>query len=242
MARGRKNGCPVNLKDWTVRILETTSRKYLRIYGLTKLNRAVDGDTEDGSAETDDWAEPFVNKRSGSIKLEGRQVVEPLTGERDPGQAELISYADLVGCDADATLELVDPYGHAVRIDAIVTSYEEDVDDSGQTCSWDLEQVGEAETLPYVHVTGVSLKEGDQDITTLSMAVGDAAKLISIVFAPEGASNRRYKVKASRRGIVSISNITEDGFSLTPISAGTVTVAVTSVNNGKRAEITVTVA
>ncbi len=241
MSRGRKNGCPVSLKDWVVRILDTSSDKYLRIFGLTSLTRSVDGETEDGSAEDDAWAEPFVKKRSGSLTLKGRPKVDPSTGERNPGQEELNTYAEQVGCDADATIELIDPYGHAVRMDVVVTNKEDGADDSGQTCSWDMEQVGEAEYLPYIQVSAVTLKDNTANVTELNLNVGDAPKLLNVAFTPENASNNRFKVSCSKKSVASISNVSEDGFSVSPIGAGTATITVTSVNGGKSATVTVTV-
>ncbi|MDO5300864.1 MAG: hypothetical protein Q4F18_15665, partial [Clostridia bacterium] len=69
MKRGRKNGCPVNIRNWLVYILDTGTQEWMRIYGLTSLTRTVEGDTEDGSADTDTWSEPYVTKRSGSLEL-----------------------------------------------------------------------------------------------------------------------------------------------------------------------------
>jgi len=98
--KGRKNGCPVNIKNWLVFILDVATQEYVRIYGLNSLNRGIDSETEDGSADTDVWAEPYVTKRSGSISLEGKKVVVEATGENDPGQDMLNSYAEAAGCDA----------------------------------------------------------------------------------------------------------------------------------------------
>lgn len=130
MAKGRKNGCPVNIRNWLVYIKDVSDNSWVRIYGLTSLTRSTDSETEDGSQTTDLWSEPYISKRSGSISLEGKEVVVESTGEQDAGQEMLNSYADLGGCDADCTLKFVDPYGHAWVGDYIITGTENSVDDT----------------------------------------------------------------------------------------------------------------
>lgn len=242
MAKGRKNGCPVNVKNWLIYILDVATQEFVRIYGLTSLTRNIDSETEDGSAETDVWSEPYVTKRSGSIDLEGKEVVVESTGENDPGQEMLNGYADGAGCDADATLKFIDPYGHAWVGDYIVTGREVSADDSGTTLSWSLEQVGEVETLPYEQVTAVALKDGASAASTVNLTVGGAAKIITVVFTPDTASNKRFKVTNNKRTVASVGNITEDGFTITPLSAGTATITVTTASGAKTANLTVTVA
>lgn len=241
MAKGRKNGCPVNIKNWLIYILDVATNEFVRIFGLNSLTRSTDSETEDGSADTETWSEPYVTKRSGSLTLEGKEVVVESTGDNDPGQELLNSYAEAAGCDADATLKVVDPYGHAWVGDYIVTGKETSSDDSGTTLSWDLEQVGEVEVLPYVQVTDVTLKDDSTDVTTLALTEGSTPKIITVAFAPEGASNKRFKVTNNKRSVVSVSNITEDGFTITPMAVGTATIAVTTANGGKRATLAVTV-
>lgn len=239
--KGRKNGCPVNIRNWLVYILDIATNVFVRIYGLTSLTRTVDGNTEDGSADTDTWEEPYVTKRNGSISLEGKKVVVENTGEVDPGQEILNSYAEAVGCDGDATLKFVDPYGHSWIGDYIVNSHEESADSDGGSESWDLSQVGEIEVQPYVNVSDVAMKDGDNAATSLSLAVGDAAKIITVAFTPDSASNKRFKVANTNRKVATISNITEEGFTLTPVAAGTTTITVTTVNGTKTATLAVTV-
>lgn len=242
MAKGRKNGCPVNIKNWLVYILDPSTSEYVRIYGLNSITAGTDGDTEDGSAETDVWSEPYVSKRSGSASLEGKKVVEESTGVQDAGQELLDYYALQAGCEADATLKFVDPYGHTWEADYIVTSRENSVDDSGDTLSWDLEQVGEADVLPYVHIQSVALKDGSTTIeSTLSMAVGATPKIITVAFTPENSSNKRFKVTNTKRSIATVGNVTEDGFTITPIAAGTTNITVTSVEGEKTATVALTV-
>lgn len=243
MSKGRKRGCPVNITNWLVEIEDKTAAEetWLRIYGLESLTRTTDGETEDGSATTDAWEEPYVTKRSGSASLEGKPVVDDNTGERDAGQAMLTDYAEQVGCDGDATLRFTDPYGHRFVADYVVTSHEVSSDDTEDTESWDLEQVGEAEVLPYVAVSSVAAKDGDTAVTTLSMKVGDAPKVITLAFTPENASNRRFKVKSNKRSVASVSNVNENGFTVNAVAAGTATITVTTVNGAKTTSIAVTV-
>lgn len=243
MAKGRKNGCPTNVRDWSIFIQDKTqvTETWIRIKGLTQLTRSTDSTTEDGSAATDAYEEPYVTKRSGSLSLEGKPVVDASTGERDPGQSMLDDYATEVGCEGDATIKIVDPYGMATVADYIISGGEVSSDDTEETVSWDLAQVGEAEQLPYVQLVGVALKDGSTAVTTLNMAVGSTPKVITVNFTPENASNQRFKVGTSNKRKVAVSNITENSFTLTALSAGTATVTVTAVNNNRTATITVTV-
>lgn len=242
MAKGRKNGCPVNIRNWLVYILDVATDGWLRIYGLTSLSRSVEGDTEDGSAATDTWSEPYITKRSSSTELEGIKKVVESTGEIDPGQEMLDYYAEQAGCGSDCSLKFIDPYGHGWIADYIVTSTEEAADDSGQTRSWSLEQVGEAEPIQYVQVESIAVKSEGQDASAVSMKVGDAPKVIEIAFTPEDASNQRFRVtNTKQKSVVKVGDITETGFTLTPIGVGSANIAVTSVNGGKTATIAVTV-
>ncbi len=241
MSKGRKNGCPVNIKNWAVSIQDKATSDFVRIFGLNSLENSIESETKDSSTETDDWAEPFVNKRSAKLSLSGKPVVVESTGAKDPGQEMLDEYANKTGCDADATLKFVDPYGHGWIADYAITSAKESVDSDGNERSWELEQVGEAEVLPYKHVSAVTLKDGTTTVTTLSIAEGAAAKIITIVFDPADASNQRFKVSNSNRAAAVVGNITENSFTVTPVSAGTTTVTVTSVNGTRTATLAVTV-
>lgn len=242
MAKGRKSGCPVNIQNWLVYILDVATDTYLRIYGLTSMSRTVEGDTEDGSAATDTWAEPYITKRSGTIDLEGVKKVVESTGEIDPGQEMLDYYAEQAGCGSDCTLKFVDPYGHGWIADYVITSAEESADESEQSRSWSLEQVGEAEPIQYVQVESIAVMSGETSATNVTMKVGDAPKLIDIVFTPENASNQRFRVtNTKQKSVVKVGDITETGFTLTPIGVGSANIAVTSVNGGKTATIAVTV-
>ena len=244
MAKGRKNGCPTNIRDWLVYIQDkavTNSESWVRIYGLNSLTYTISSETEDGSAETDTWSEPYVTKRSGTMSLEGKPIVDGTTGEPDPGQEILDAYEEQAGCDGDATIKFIDPFGHAIVADFIVSSTDRSASDTENTVSWDLDMVGEPQTLPYVPVTSIALKDGSTAVTELSLAMGATPKVISVDFTPSDASNKRFRVNVSGRRYVGISNVTETGFTVTPMGVGTATVTVTTMNGNKTASMTVTV-
>lgn len=243
MAKGRKNACPTNVRNWAIFIQDKSQQAetWIRIKGLEELTRSTDSETEDGSAATDLWEEPYVSKRSGSLSLSGKPLVDAATGEVDPGQAMLDDYATSGTCDDDATLKIVDPYGTTIVLDVIVTSTETSSDEDEDTKSWDLEQVGDVENLPYVQLSGISLKDGNTAVTSLALQVGDAAKIITIGFTPTNASNQRFRISNGSKRVATVGNITEDSFAITPVSAGTTKIIVTSVNNARTATLTVTV-
>lgn len=243
MAKGRKNGCPVNIRDWSIFIQDKTqvSETWVRIKGLEELTMNTDADTEDGSATTDLWEEPYVTKRNGSLSLSGKHLVTASTGVQDAGQALLDAYATNGVCDEDATLKMIDPYGMAIVADYIVTGTELSSDEDGDEKSWDLEQVGEAENLAYVQVSGVTLKDNTTTVTTLSIAIGATPKIITIAVAPEGASNKRFKISNNNKRVAAVSNVTDNSFTVTPVSAGTCNIAVTTINGAQTAALAVTV-
>ena len=243
MAKGRKQGCPVNIRDWDISIQDKSqvSETWVRIKGLEEMTRNTDADTEDGSAATDLWEEPYVTKRSGALKLKGKPLINAATGAKDAGQEMLTESTNYGGCDADVTLKIVDPYGNAVIGDYIVTGFEESSDDTDHDVSWDLEQVGEVEPQTYVQMTAVAIKDGSTEKTTLSMAVGDTAKVLTVDFTPATASNKRFRITNSNKTVASVTNITETSFTVTPLAAGETTITVKCVNNNKTATLTLTV-
>ena len=76
MARGRKHGCPVNIRSWLVSVYDGAAEEWVRIYGLNSMTRTVSGETSDGSADTELWQEPYITKRSSEVTLEGEMVEE----------------------------------------------------------------------------------------------------------------------------------------------------------------------
>ena len=242
MAKGRKRGCPVNIRNWLIYIYDVTQSAYVRIYGLTSLDRTTDSETEEGSTATDVWAEPYITKRSGSLSLEGKRVVVDSTGEDDPGQVLLNWYAEQAGCDGDATLKFVDPYGHAWIADYIITSHKSTQNENEDSESWELSMVGEAEVQPYVNVSSVAFANAsDTTITTLALTVGGTASTVKVAFTPATASNQRYRIANSNRNIAVVGDVTEGGFTVTPVAAGTCNITVTTINGGKTATLAVTV-
>ena len=237
MAKGRKNGCPTNIRDWQVAILDREAggeENWVRIRGLKTMTRTIDSETADGSAGTDLWEEPYVTKRSAVLKLSGKAVGCISTGETDPGQALLDGYARAEGCLADATIRFVDPYSHAMEADFIVTSAEREADDTESAVSWELKQVGEAEELPYVPVQGIEL-----ETDTLTLQAGGEKTTVQFAFVPANASNQRFRVQVNGRQVAAVSDITENGFSVRALAAGTATVTVISLNGQKTAVLTV---
>lgn len=241
MSKGRKNGCPVNIKDWVIEIKDPATEEFVRIHGLNSMTYNTSADTEDGSLATDNWSEPYVSKRSGSISLEGRPVVDAATGEIDRGQELLNEFADMVGCDGDATLRIKDSYGHATIIDAVVTGKDKGATDSEETVSWDLEQVGEAELEAYIQVGAVAIQQGGVTKTTDTLTVGGESKIYTLAFTPATASNQRFRITCDKRSVASVTNITDNGFTLVPVSAGEAHITVTTVNGGKTSTLTITV-
>lgn len=243
MPKGRKNGCPVNVMNWLIYIQDKgqIAETWVRINGLSSITRKTSSTTEDGSADTDLWEEPYVTKRNATLSLSGKPVVDAATGDPDPGQEMLDGYAEEGGCEADCTLKFIDPYGHTTVADFIVTDTGNDADDTKNERSWDLSQVGEAESQPYIQVQSVALQDGGTTVTKVEIGAGDTPKIITVAVNPANASNPRFRVSVSGRRYVAISNITENTFTITGMQAGTATVTVTTMNNNKQASLEVTV-
>lgn len=230
------------MRDWIIEILSrvstTENPDWIRIKGLDSISVSEDADTEDGSSADSLYGEPYVSKRNGSIDLEGRPVVDRVTGAHDRGQTELDYYATVGGCDGDARIRIIDNCGHAEIWDVIVTSKERSADESSETVSWSLERVGEPENVPYVQVSGVATEPAD----SVSLAPGDV-KSVKVVFTPENASNQKYSVASADTSKVKVENVDSLTFDIVGVAAtdATVKVQVKSMNNAKIAVINVTV-
>lgn len=233
--KGRKSGCPTNIRDWQVSILDTDTDKWVRIQGLRTLTRSTESQTADGSAGSDLWEEPYVTKRSAVLKLSGKAVGCIASGEMDEGQSLLDSYAKAAGCQGDAAIRFADPYGHALEADYIVAATEQEADDNENTVSWELRQVGEAVTLPYKAVKSVTLSQ-----QTAALRCGETGLRVNVAFAPEDASNRRYKIQLQGKRFVAVTEVDEAGFTVTALEPGEATVTVISLNGQKTAALTVT--
>lgn len=238
--RGRKNSCPTNIKDWQISIWHPIDLVWLRIRGLSSMKYSLDSDTEDSSTSEDAWEEPYIKKRKGSMSLEGKPVVDAATGIPDPGQDLLNEYATMIKCEADALIRFADPYGHTMEAYFQVTSHSLKADKSGNTISYDLEMVGESESLPYVQVTGVALSSIYMEDHEIEMDINDAPRLIQVVFTPASASNKRYSLRAGGQAI-KVGNLEDGSFTVAPRREGTGTVKVISINNGETDVLTVNV-
>lgn len=238
--RGRKNSCPTNIKDWQISIWHPFDLMWVRIRGLRSMNYSLDSNTEDGSTSEEDWEEPYVTKRKAKLSLEGKPVVDAATGAVDPGQDLLNDYARLTRCAADTLIRIADPYGHAFEAYFQITSRKASSDRNGDKVSWDLEAVGESESLPYIQVSGISIVSLGSEPETIELDINDAPRLILVAFTPENASNRRYTIKAGGHA-VRVGNITDAGFTVAPLREGAATVKITSINNGLSDTVTINV-
>ena len=241
----RKNGCPTNIRDWQVDVLNPASTRldpdWVRVKGNESLTTGYDSDTEDGSSPESAYSENYKTKINGSHSLECKRVVDPVTGDRDPGQSILDDYMHKVGCDGDGTIRMIDPVGRAVVYDFIVTSNETSVDETAESVSWDMDVVGEPEEQLYMQATGVSIMDGASPVTTLSLGAGET-KTLTVKIAPEGASNQRFGVASFDPARVQVRNV--DGMTFDVVgrqAAAAVKIAVTTKNNSLRAEVAVTV-
>lgn len=237
----RKNGCPTSVRDWIIEIESRTSTaddpSWIRIKGLTSITVSEDADTEDGSAADSLYSEPYVSKRSASVSLEGRPVVDRVTGAHDRGQTELDYYATAGGCDGDARLRITDNCGHAEIWDVIVTGKERSADETSETVTYDLERVGEPEEVPYVQISGVATTPS----ASVTIAPGEV-KSIMVQFTPATASNQKYSVASADTSKVRVTNVDGLSFDLVGVEESpAVTVVVKTMNNAKTASLAVTV-
>ncbi len=236
MARGRKNACAVNIAAWLVEVKHPDAEAYTRVNGLTTLTQAFSAKTEDGSAETDLWAEPIIQKRSGTVELTGTPLRDEVTGQQDPGQRMLTEYANWGGCDADFDIRISDQTGHCAVLRAVVEEIEDEVDEKGKRqMSWKLAQVGEPEFPAYVQAVGIDCPE------TVTVSTSGADALVPVAVLPADASNKRYRVHCKDAGRVIVTQLTETAFCLRGLVAGETIVTVKTVNNGISKDIAVTV-
>lgn len=242
----RTSGCPMNVRDWVIEVASRTSTSssitWLRVKGATTVTRATTSTTEDGSAADALWTENYVAKRSGTLSIEARKISDAVTGTRDAGQAELDYYATLGGCDADAKIRLTDPYGHCMIIDVIVTGTNESAQETTGTVTWDMEQVGEAEIVPYVQATAVNVTGTGITGSTATVAMG-ATISATVAFTPTTASNKKYSVASADTSKVRIANIDGLNFDIVPVAVTTsaVDVLVKTMNNQLTKTIAVSV-
>lgn len=244
MAKGRKAGCPVDITDWVIQVKDVASADWTTVLGLRKLTRSLESTTEDGSSDIDLFEEPFITKRNVSYSFEGDLLYDPATGRFDAGQVVLREYSLLGGCEAGLDFRLADPYGHAALFEGIVESWDDSNEENGRrTISFDVLQVGEAEEEAYVLLTGIGFVD---DVTPLagnklSLAKSAAAKEITIAFTPANATNKRFRIGNSKRGVATVTGLAEDRFTVTPVAAGVSNVTVACVSGGVTEVLEVTV-
>ena len=229
--KGRKRSCPTNIKDWQVSVWHPFDQVWVRVRGLNSLNYSLDSSTEDGSTAEEDWEEPYVTKRKAKLSLEGKPVVDAATGEVDRGQDLLNEFGRMTRCDADLTIKFADPYGHTLAAVYQVTAHEVSSDKDGDKISWDLDMVGESESLPYIQVSGISIISLGEEPETIVLDINDAPRLVLVAITPENASNKRYSITAGGR-TVRVGNVSDIGFTVAPLKVGLSTVKVTSINGG----------
>lgn len=238
--RGRKNACPTNIRNWQVSIFNPFEQHWARIRGLNTLTYATDSNTEDGSTAEEDWEEPYITKRRATLSLGGKPAVDAATGDVDEGQELLNYYGKLVRCAADALIRFADPWGHAMEICCQVTAHETRADRNGNTLSWDLSQVGQSETLPYIQATGIEIVSLGIEPEVITLDINDAPRLLQVAFTPENTSNKRYSINAGGH-VVRVGNISDAGFTIAPLKEGTASIKITSINNGLSDVVTVNV-
>ncbi len=244
MAIGRANGCPTNIRDWQVMILDrdySGTQQWLRIKGLRTLHMTSESETAEGSADSDLWEEPYVIKRRVRLTLEGKRIAEMASGQTDPGQNLLDEYTLRDGCQADACLRFIDPYGHAMEAEFIISGNSLQSDKEVDSVSWDLYQVGEAQMLPYRTVRTISFSRDGQNIETLTVGIDDEPVTINVDFTPSDASNQRYRVSVMGRQYAGVSDINETGFKIRGLQPGTATITAISMNGRHTAELQITV-
>lgn len=238
----RMNGCPMSVKEWVVEILSRAATKaepvWIQVNGLSAITLALEAETEDGSAATSLWAEPYVVKRSGKLTLEGKPSACPRSGNTDPGQAELTYFASLGGCMGDAALRLTDPYGRSQVIDVVVTDAETETEGGGEKISWVCEIVGAPEEQNYVQLEKIACAPGE-----ITVGVNETAQ-IAVAFTPENASNRRFSAASANPHCVRVGGIADGGFTVTGVmkTDAPVSVHIRSMNNDLTATLAVTVA
>lgn len=77
---------------------------------------------------------------------------------------------------------------------------------------------------------------------TLFLQLDGGPCRVRIVFSPENASNKRFKVSNKRRSVASVTDIDPEGtFTVLPVMEGETTIGVTPVNNLYQGTVSFTV-
>lgn len=101
-------------RGWTVEIEdEATPGTYIKISGLNQIGfdeDETDADTTD--FDSDGRPSHLVAQRGNTVTLEGYYKEDPVTGERDPGQAAVEALADKTGNLSLGKFRITSPAGN----------------------------------------------------------------------------------------------------------------------------------
>ena len=237
----RKGGCPFNIRDYSVSIRNPVTDALVRVKGLDSMSVETEAETEDGRTGESLWSEMFIKSRSVAGSIGGRPIADRVTGARDAGQALMHRAAfNDGGCDNDQTLVIADAIGRAVAYDCVVTKESTEVDDDGETVTWDWEGVGKPRALGYVQLTGVSFKRGDAAAQSVSVKVNETAQ-VQVAFAPADASNRRFSYCMADESIAELSEVEDGAITIRGVGAGSTSLTIRTMNNRLTAELAVSV-
>lgn len=237
----RKNGCPFNIRNYSVEIKNLVTDKFVRVKGLDTMSVDIDSETDDAKSGDALWAETYIQGRSVSGSFGGKPISDRTTGAKDPGQALMhkAAYSD-GGCDNDQTIRIADAVGRAVEYDCVITKESVSSDDDGEEVSWDWEGVGAPRDIEYVQATAVAFKNTTTTITTLSVAAGSTEEVFASL-TPSNASNQRYTYYIDDENVATIAAVDGLEMSVKGVSAGTATLTIRTMNNGLTAELAITV-
>ena len=237
----RKGGCPFNIRDYSVSIRNPVTDALVRVKGPDTMSVEAEAETEDGRTGEALWSEMFVKGRGVSGSIGGRPIADRVTGARDPGQALLHRAAfNDGGCDNDQTLVIADATGRAVAYDCVLTRETTDVDEDGETVSWDWEGVGKPRALGYVQLTGVGFEADGAAVEAVSVAVNGTAQ-VRVAFAPEDASNRRFSYCMADEAVAEIAEVEDGAIAIRGVGAGATTLTIRTMNNRLTASLAVNV-
>ena len=234
----RKSGCPFNIRDYAVSIRNPVTDAMVRVKGLDSMSVEAEADTEDGRAGDALWSEMFIKSRAVSGTLEGRPIVDRITGVKDAGQA-LMHRAAMAGggCDNDQTLRVADAIGRAVEYDCVVTRESVDAGEDGEEVRWDWQGVGAPREIPYVQLSAVAFDEGED----IDLTEGGEDE-VHVIFTPADASNRRFSYYVEDEGVATVLSVEDGVIALRGMNAGETRLIVRTMNNRLTAALTVRVA
>ncbi|SET94683.1 hypothetical protein SAMN05421676_1129 [Salinibacillus kushneri] len=111
-------------RDWTLEVQTETDETsgeaiYVPILGLNTLTFSSEKeDADTTSFDSNGHNEHLPASRGNSLTAEGLYLVDPETGERDPGQEAVEDLADQVGPDGLGNFKLTDPGGNVREFSA----------------------------------------------------------------------------------------------------------------------------